>query len=110
MAYLILNGTTIPISADDVQLTRVRIGSLSRAYSGAMRSTVRALKVEMKCKTTLIDNTLVAALRGICNMGERVAVTGTFGGYYAVITIGDEQVKYTAGGVRYVVPLFLQEV
>lgn len=110
MAYLILNGTTVPISAEGVQMNRVRIGNLSRAYSGAMRSTVRAVKFEMKCKTTRLDDSARAALHAMCDMAERVAVSGTFGGYYAVVTIGDEEVLYTPAGVRFVLPLFLQEV
>jgi hypothetical protein len=51
MAFLIVNGITVPVAVDGAQVEMELIGDRARAFDGTMRSTRRATKRRWKVKT-----------------------------------------------------------
>jgi hypothetical protein len=52
MAFLIVNGQTVPVAVDGASMEQELIGDRARAFDGTMRSTRRATKRRWKVKTT----------------------------------------------------------
>lgn len=65
MPYLTLNGVTIPVRANESQTAREIIGETGRAFSGALRSTVRARKRNWSLRTPPVTPDLAAAIVGL---------------------------------------------
>ena len=111
MAFLTVAGVDIPVAADGASFgERHRVGSLSRAYDGTMRTTIRATKIIFKVRTTLIDDAKLAAIRSAVLMGARLAITGDMGGYYAIGTLGEVRMMWQGGARKYIAELTLEEV
>ncbi|MBV9772648.1 MAG: hypothetical protein JO040_01780 [Gemmatimonadetes bacterium] len=51
MAFLIVNGQTVPVAVDGASVDYELIGDRARAFDGTMRSTRRATKRNWKVKT-----------------------------------------------------------
>jgi hypothetical protein len=52
MAFLIVNGQTVPVAVDGASMEVELIGDRARAFDGTMRSVRRATKRRWKVKTT----------------------------------------------------------
>jgi hypothetical protein len=101
MAFLTLNGVDIPIADRGLTVSYTEIGQKGRAYDGTQRSTVRAVKREWKCKTSLLpyaDSEFYRAI--IQGLGERWTFAssdlfGVKGNNFAVTTPAP---TFTVGG------------
>lgn len=121
MAFLTIAGITVPVAPTGASESAPElVGSDSRSYAGAFRSTVRAEKRGWVFTTKPISRTLAESLRSACALGALVTCTGdALGGlsYTCRVTIG--QVGYVkvasgtpggAGGFLCTVPLTLRQV
>lgn len=111
MATLTVGGVDIPCAADGVmESERIPIGSVSRAYDGTMRSTVRARKITLKVRTNIIDGTKMAAIRSAILPGLALSITGDLGGWAALGTLGDVEYVWQGGAIKYRANITLEEV
>jgi hypothetical protein len=114
MAFLTIAGTTIGVSVSSAtQKESTRIGSDSRAYSGAYRSTVRAEKRVWEVTTKHLSTSEEAALRTATALGAQVTVNGDMVSNVAVtcrVFVGEARYVAVKGGRKRVVTLRIEEV
>ena len=65
MAFLELNGWTVPVAAGSVSEEPVEIGERDRAFDGTYRSSIRAVKRRWRMKTVPMIRSDAEALRGL---------------------------------------------
>lgn len=65
MAYMTINGITIPVAAKSTRREKIEIGTRQRAYSGALRTDVRATKEKITCRTKAVPRDEVSAIAAL---------------------------------------------
>lgn len=65
MAYLRLNGWTVPVQAESTNEEPIEIGDRERAFDGTLLNTRRAIKRRWTCRTTMVRELISRALRGL---------------------------------------------
>lgn len=116
MAYLTIDGNTVPVSLNQVNLKRVNHGKTERAYDQTLRSTEQEEKREWEVATTLLTDAEIDAALGT-PLPRIAAVNGDMVRNVAVNcfikrTQERETIDFTELGavVKRVVVLSIQEV
>jgi len=102
MSYLTIGGYPISIAKGTTQISRVKIGNESRAFSGAMIRDIRAHKLEARFETTPLDEEdfqlLQMLLDGLVGSSDLVL----FDGFESGVSVFNGDTAYVASsGAQY---------
>jgi hypothetical protein len=113
MAFLIIAGQTIRVTAagSNAQQPFVEIGEEARAFSGALRNTIRAEKNVYKFVTALLPQSDLGTLRTNTALGALVSCSGDAlnGTLTCRVRLGTMGFVKTRGGFRRQIEITLEE-
>lgn len=116
MAFLVVAGITVPCIAPGATKDIERLGTSTRAFSGNLRSAVRAEKRQWEVLTSMLTQAEATTLEAAVANAAQVACSGDLlgGAVTCEVTVGKQQYPPFQGGdglgFMRQLPLILREV
>ena len=113
MAFLIIAGITVPVAEGEAtKRATERVGSTTRMFSGALRSTVRVEKRSWQVTTKLLPLATAATLEAAVADGVFVACSGDMIGTTldCEVVVGESPYRQTPSGAKRSMQLTIREV